>query len=176
MLVDLKATGGELLKEKLKYEGKSIELVATIDDKIIGFLDIELEGSPGKICYKKVEGNGMLWDIGMLKEYRRKRVATRLLNEGIKRAKKYGLQRLEAWTVEESAKPFYKKYGFTEFYKYHHIRINKRESLKAFDKNGLHVISLYAHIMPETSLEDVIKKYQPKEVRECLGFEKEITA
>lgn len=175
MLVDLEASGGELLKEKPKYDGKSIELVATIDDKIIGFLDIELEGSPGKICYKKIEGNGMLWDIGVLKEYRRQGIATRLLNEGINRARRYGLQRLEAWTVEENAKRFYENNGFTEFYKYHHIRINKRENLKAFDKNGLHIISLYAHIMPETNLEDVIKKYNPKEVFECLGFKKDVT-
>lgn len=175
MLIDLGASGGELLKEKPRYDGKSVELVATINGKIVGFLDIELESSPGKICYKKVEGNGMLWDIGVLKEYRRRGIATRLLNEGIQRAKRSGLQRLEAWTVEEDAKGFYEKYGFIKFYEYHHIRINKREKLKAFDKNGLHVISLYAHIMPETKLEDIIEKYKPKEVFTCSGFEKDVT-
>ncbi len=175
MLIDLTASGGELLKQKPKYSGKSVELVATMDSKIVGFLDIELESSPGKICHKKVEGNGMLWDIGVMKEYRKRGIATRLLNEGIGRAKKYGLQRLEAWTVEENAKPFYEKYGFTKFYEYHHVRINGREKLRAFDRNGLHVISLYAHVMPETDLEDIIEKYKPKEVFTCSGFEINVT-
>lgn len=174
MMVDLFASGGKLLKEKPKYSGKSVELVATMNNRIVGFLDIELEDSSGHVCYKKAEGNGMLWDIGVLKEFRRQGIATKLLNEGVRRARKYELRRLEAWTVEENARRFYENYGFTEFYKYHHIRISNRESLKAFDKNGLHAISLYAHIMPETSLEDVIGKYKPKEVFECLGFEKEV--
>ena len=60
MLIDLKTSGGELLKKKPKYADRSIELVATLDDKIIGFLDIELESSPGKICHMKVKGSGML--------------------------------------------------------------------------------------------------------------------
>lgn len=176
MLIDLDASGGELLKEKPKYDGKSIELVVTMNDKIVGFLDIELESSLGKICYKKVKGNGMLWDIGVSKQHRRRGIATRLLNEGIKRAKRYGLQRLEAWTVEEKAKRFYENYGFIKFYEYHHIRIDKREKLKAFDKNGMHVISLYAHLMPETTLEDITEKYNPKEVFTCSGFEKDVTS
>ena len=42
-------------------------------------------------------------------------------------------------------------------------------------KDGLHVISLYSHIMPQANLQDIIKKYKPKEVFECLGFEKDVS-
>ena len=176
MLIDLEATAGELLKKKPKYSGRSVELVATMSDKMVGFLDIELETLPEQICFRKIEGNGMLWDLGVVREHRRQGIARKLLDEGIRRARKLGLQRLEAWTVEEDAKGFYKKYGFKEFYRYHHIRCDKREKLRAFDKNGLHVVSLYAHVMPDTNLHEVIENYEPKEVFTCVGFEINVSA
>lgn len=171
MLVDLEATAGQLLKEKPKHDGKSVELVAIIEDRIVGFLDIEMENPEHRVCYKKTEGNGMLWDVGVLKEFRRRGVGSRLLKEGIRRAKKHGLQRLEAWTVEEEAKTFYEKLGFGRFYDYHHVRCEKREKLKEFDSDSFHVISLCAHVMPEADLDEVIKKYEPKQVLACSGYE-----
>jgi len=171
VLVDLEATAGQLLKEKPKYHGKSVELVATIRDRIVGFLDIELEDPELQICFKKAEGNGMLWDLGVLKEYRARGIDSKLLKEGIKRAKKRGLQRLEAWTVEEDAKGFYEKSGFRRFYDYHHVYCEKREKLKEFDRDGMHVTSLYAHVMPEANLDEIIRKYEPKQVHACSGFD-----
>ena len=171
MLVYLDASGGELLKEKTKYEGESIELVATIDDKIVGFLDIELESSTIEICHKKAEGNGMLWDIGIMKEHRSQRIGTRLLEEGIKRARKYGLRRLEAWTIEEDAKKFYETFGFKKFYEYHHVSINKREKLRPIDKDGIHITYVYAHVMPDTDINTIIEKYDPEKVHVCTEFE-----
>ena len=171
MLVDLEATAGQLLKEKPEYDGKTVELVATIGDRIVGFLDIEIEYLEHTLCCKKTKGNGMLWDVGVLKEFRGRGIGSSLLKEGIRRGKKHGLQRLEAWTVEEEAKNFYEKFGFRRFYDYHHIRCEKREKLKEFDRDGVHVISVYAHVMPEADLKEVIKKYEPKQVLKCSGFE-----
>jgi len=160
-----------LLRNKQKYAGRSIELVATINGKIIGFLDIELEKTPGSICYKKMDGNGMLWDIGVLPEFRRKGVATKLLNEGIRRGKQLGMKRLEAWSIEQNAWKFYEKYGFKKFFQYYHVLLSNREKLRKFDKNGMHIVEIYAHVMPETDLKAIIKEYQPKEVLPCCGFE-----
>jgi ribosomal protein S18 acetylase RimI-like enzyme len=171
MLVDLEATAGELLKEKPKHDGRSVELVAIIENRMVGFIDIEIEDREHKVCYTKTDGNGMLWDVGVLKEFRRHGIGSQLLKEAIRRAKKHGLRRLEAWTVEEDAKSFYEKLGFKRFYDYHHIRCEKREKLKEFDMNGVHVISLYAHVMPEADLDELIKKYEPKQVLTCSGFE-----
>lgn len=159
------------LTEKPRYERPSIELVYVDDNDIIGFLDIELEDVPGSVCYKKVEGNAMLWDIGILKEYRRKGVATQLLKEGISQAKKQGVKRLEAWSIEEGAKEFYEKFGFKRFFEYHHVLIDKREKLRPLDENGMHITELYAHVMPDTDINDIMKKYAPKEVHICAGFE-----
>jgi ribosomal protein S18 acetylase RimI-like enzyme len=169
--VDLEATAGQLLKEKPKYDGESVELVAIVADRLVGFLDVEMENPGRQICLNKAEGNGMLWDIGVLKEYRHRGIGLKLLREGIKRAKKHGLRRLEAWTVEKDAKDFYEEFGFKRFYDYHHVQCEKREKLKAFDRDGMHVISLYAHVMPETDVKEVIGKYEPKQVHVCSGFE-----
>jgi ribosomal protein S18 acetylase RimI-like enzyme len=171
VLIDLEAVAGELLKKKPKYDGKTIELVATTEDRIIGFLDVEIEDPEHKICYKKTKGNGMLWNVGVLKEFRRRGIGSGLLKEGIRRAKKQGLRRLEAWTVEEDVKSFYEKSGFKRFYDYHHVRCENRKNLKEFDRDGVHVISLYAHVMPEADLSTVMRKYEPKQILKCTGFE-----
>lgn len=78
----------KLERSKPTYSGNSIELVALVNGKIVGFLDIELEELPRTISYKRFEGNGMVWDIGVLPEFRRKGIATSLLNEGINRGRK----------------------------------------------------------------------------------------
>jgi len=160
-----------LERSKPKYHGKTVELVALYDKKIVGFLDIELEETPGSICFRKAEGNGMLWDIGVLPKFRRRGVATKLLNEGIKSGKKLGMKRLEAWSIEPPAWKFYEKYGFKKFFEYHHVRINNREKLRAFDRDGLHIVEVYAHVMPETNLKIIVEKYQPEEVYPCYGYE-----
>ncbi|MEM2567998.1 MAG: GNAT family N-acetyltransferase [Candidatus Bathyarchaeia archaeon] len=160
-----------LKPSKPTYSGRSIELVALVGGKIVGFLDIELEDTPGAICYRKFEGNGMLWDIGVLPEFRRRGIATKLLNEGIKRGRKLGMKRLETWSIEPQAWNFYEKNGFKKFYEYHHVLITDRESLRAFDRDGLHIVEIYAHVMPETNLEEVKNKHQPKEVFTCRGYE-----
>jgi ribosomal protein S18 acetylase RimI-like enzyme len=170
-LTDLEATAGQLLKEKPKYDGKSVELVATEAGRVVGFLDIEMENPERQVCFRKGEGNGMLWNIGVLKEHRRCGVGSKLLRRGIERAKKHGLRRLEAWTVEEDVKGFYEKFGFKRFYDYHHVYCEKREKLKEFDSDGMHVVSLYAHVMPEANLEELIRKYEPRQVHVCSGFE-----
>ena len=161
----------KLERNKPKYAGKSIQLTATVDEKIVGYLDIELEEIPGSICYKKLDGNGMLWDIGVLPEFRRKGIATKLVDEGVRRGKKWGMKRLEAWSIEPNAWKFYEKYGFKKFFEYHHILINNREKLRIFDKDGMHIVEMYAHVMPETDLKTIIEEHQPKEILPCCGFE-----
>ena len=132
-LVYLNTNERRLLKKKPKYAGKPVELVATVNDGIIGFLDIELEAAPRSLCFKKLDRNGMLWGIGVLREYRRRGVATKLLNEGLKLGRKYGMRRLEAWTIEEEARGFYEKHGFKKFYEYYHILLDDREKLRGLD-------------------------------------------
>jgi predicted acetyltransferase len=81
------------------------------------------------------------------------------------------MKRLEAWSIEPKAWIFYEKYGFKKFYEYHHVLMTNRENLRAFDRDGLHIVEIYAHVMPKTGLEEVKKKYQPKEVLVCRGYE-----
>jgi len=170
-LVYLDSNERRLLRAKPKHEGKTIELVAEVNSEIVGFLDIELEETPGQVCFKKLLGNGMLWDIGVLLEHRGKGIATRLLNEGMRRGKRQSMRRLEAWSIEPNAWRFYEKYGFKKFYEYHHVLIDNRERLRAFDEDGMHIIELYAHVMPETDLKEIVTKYQPRGVMPCHGFE-----
>jgi len=93
-LIYLGSNERRLLRNRPKYSGKTIELVALARGKIVGFVDIELEEVPGSICYKKFNGNGMLREIGVLPEFRRKSIGTKLLDEGIRRGKQLGMKRV----------------------------------------------------------------------------------
>jgi ribosomal protein S18 acetylase RimI-like enzyme len=170
-LVYLGSNERRLERDKPKYEGKSVEIVAVTGEKIVGFLDIELEKTLGAVCYGKTDGNGMLWDLGVLPEYRRKGIAIKLLDEGIRLAKQLGMKRLEAWSIEPNSWKLYEKYGFKKFFEYNHVVLSNREKLRAFDKGGMHVIEIYAHVMPETDLKTIVQEYEPKEVFPCYGFE-----
>lgn len=169
-LVYIGSNERRMLSKKQMYE-KSIELVLAVDGKIAGFADVELEVVPGSICQKKFHGNGMLWDLGVLPSFRRLGYATRLLEEATARGRELGMKRLEAWSIEPNAWKFYEKYGFRQFFEYHHVLIENRDRLRPFDKNGLHFVEVYAHVMPKTNLEKLVEKYAPKEVLPCRGFE-----
>jgi ribosomal protein S18 acetylase RimI-like enzyme len=170
-LVYLGSNERRMQREKQTYGQKAIELVSTTDGKIVGFADVELEATPGSLCQKKAEGNGMLWDLGVLPEFRRRGCATRLLGEAITQGSQLGMKRLEAWSIEPDAWKFYEKYGFKRFFEYHHVLMDNREKLRAFDRNGLHVVEVYAHVMPGTDLQNIFREYAPKEVLPCCGFE-----
>ena len=105
-----------------------------------------------------------------LSKHRRKGLGTRL-SEATCQLRKHGVKRLEAWSIEDGAKKFYIKFGFQKFYEYYQVLIRNREKLKPLNTDDLHVVEVYAHVMPETNLDNIKEKYAPEETHVCTGFE-----
>lgn len=96
-----------------KYEHQSVRLVAAENNNVIGFLDVEYENEPGDVCYFKGEKGGVIWNLGVLPEYRTKKVATSLWNKAKEMLIDKGVKRIEVWTQDDKpATKWYLKQGF----------------------------------------------------------------
>lgn len=100
-------------REKEKEENPTLSLLALFNDEVIGFIDIEYESNIGDVYYLKGKQGGVVWHLGVLKQYRRHGVANRLLEDAIVRLKDLNIERLEAWTQDDlAANKWYEKQGF----------------------------------------------------------------
>lgn len=160
-----------VLREKEHYENLSIELVAEIDDKIIGLIDIEYETEKGKVCYTSNELGGVIWHLAVLPEYRKLGVATLLLNEAITRLKSNGIKKLEAWTRDDKwVNDWYKNRGFNWKESYLHVYAEGNECNKITQAkiSKLFICSSFAHY---TGKDKETIKNTFKRVHECNLYE-----
>ncbi|HPJ88675.1 MAG TPA: GNAT family N-acetyltransferase [Thermotogota bacterium] len=103
----------DVIHEKPVYDNQVIDLVAVEDEQIVGFIEVEIEKKCKDVCYLDGELGGNIWNIGVLPEYRRDRVATQLLDEAVRIAKGFGIARFEAWTQDDvAANRWYERSGF----------------------------------------------------------------
>lgn len=118
----------DVRKEKETYENPSISLVAEENGTIVGFIDVEYELKGGEVCYLKGEMGSVIWNMGVLPEYRSKGIASKLF-QGVKEIlRDKGIKRYEAWTQDDiEANHWYIKQGF----------IMREAYLNAFIKGSL---------------------------------------
>lgn len=96
-----------------KYDNPSVRLVAVENNNVIGFLDVEFENEPGDICYFRGEKGGVIWHLGVLPEFRAKKVATLLWSKAKEMLINKGVSRIEVWTQDDKpATNWYLKQGF----------------------------------------------------------------
>lgn len=70
-----------VLTKKETYVNSSIELVAIIDDQIVGLLDLEYEESDHTVCTLGTGRGGMIWNVAIHPDFRRRGIAQTLLGE-----------------------------------------------------------------------------------------------
>lgn len=90
-----------VLREKEKYQNPAIELVAEVNHKIVGLLDLEYELEIGIVGYKTDELTGVIWHLAVLPEYRNQGIATALLNEAMKLLTNTNVKIIQAWTRDD---------------------------------------------------------------------------
>lgn len=128
-------------REKERYDGDAIELVAEKDGQIIGLLDLEcrsagLADRPGS--------GGMIWHLATHPDHQRQGVASALLEEAELQAREGGLVRLEAWTRDDApTQRWYERHGFVQIDSYLHVYL-ERDDLRAFD-DELRLVKAFAH-------------------------------
>lgn len=161
-----------VLREKEKYDHDAIELVATLDEEIIGLIDIEIERESGSICSNHETTSGMIWHLAVHPDFRRKGIAKKLLYRAIEIAQEKGIRRLEAWTRDDEwVMKWYERMGFIKKSSYLQVFVEGREELKEALKSnisGLHLVTAFAHYVG-TANDEIKSKF--KRVHETSQYE-----
>ncbi|WP_425449307.1 GNAT family N-acetyltransferase [Dethiothermospora halolimnae] len=160
-----------VLREKEKYNNPSIELVAEIDNKIVGLIDIEYETEKGTVCYHIDELGGVIWHLAVLPEYRNRGISTLLLNKSIDILKNKKIKKLQAWTRDDKwVNDWYKNRGFNWRESYLHVYIEGNESNETIESKTekLFICNSFAHYLGKEK-EKIKDKF--KRVHECNLYE-----
>ena len=128
-------------REKERYAGDAVELVAEDGGQIVGLLDLEcrsegLSSRPGS--------GGMIWHLATHPDYQRQGIGSALLEEAERQARELELVRLEAWTRDDApTQRWYERHGFVQIDSYLHVYL-ERDDLRAFD-DELRLVKAFAH-------------------------------
>ncbi len=164
----------DVRKTKEKYENPAIELVAEIDNKIVGLIDIEYEKNIGDVAYKCEKPGAVIWHLAVLPEYRNNGIATKLLETAIDILQKNKIKIIQAWTRDDIwVLDWYKARNFQWKESYLHV-FAENDECDLISKSKIPELYLYtsfAHYVGKDK--DKIKK-QFKRVHQCNLFELEI--
>ncbi len=157
------------------FDNLCLELVAEINGKIIGILDLEKDDIDGSICYWKSGTGAMIWTIGVLPQYRRSGIASKLVLEAVDWAKSKDIDFLEAWTRDDNrALDWYESLNFNRFHSYWHIYFKGNISKSLLKSNDKDIVpqSVFAHSDrdPVTLDQNNIDRYY-----KCSGYKLELT-
>jgi ribosomal protein S18 acetylase RimI-like enzyme len=162
-----------VLKEKEVYENPSIELVAIMDDQVVGLIDIEYELEPKAVCTMKDTLGGMIWHIAVHPDYQRKGIGEQLLVAALKQAEKLKLTYVEAWTRDDIwVQNWYEKNNFAEIYSYYHLFLegNEMNTLPYEKHKNFYPVSMFAHFVGE----DVNEFQHVKRKHKCVCYVRDI--
>ena len=162
-----------VLREKETYENPAIELVAIIDDQVVGLIDIEYEVEPKSVCTVKDSLGGMIWHIAVHPDYQRRGIGEKLLEAATLEAKKQQLAYLEAWTRDDKwVQSWYEKMSFKETYAYYHLFFEENEmKLVPLEKiQKFYPVTMFAHYDGE----DLGVYQELKRKHQCVCYVKEI--
>lgn len=160
-----------VLREKEHYNSPSVGLVAEIDGKIVGLIDVEYEIEEGKVCYCNNGLGGVIWHLAVLPEHRNRGISTLLLNRAIDILKDKGIKRLEAWTRDDIwVNDWYRNRGFKLKEQYLHVYAEGNECNEVIDSKieKLFIQNSFAHYVGE-NIEEIRGKF--KRVHECNLYE-----
>lgn len=163
----------DIERKKPEYK-KSVELVAEEPGKgIVGVLDVEVESEPGEICSNNQEISAQIMTLGVLPEFRGLGIATQMLSHAEVKLSDMGINRLEAWTRDDStASNWYTRKGFSPFNQYRHVYLSRNDKLSAMFPKGLTPIQVFLHVTnPDNSLDEFLVD----RCYECIGYEKNLS-
>lgn len=149
-----------VLREKEQYQHPSVELVAEARGQIVGLMDVECEGE-----------TGMLWHVAVHPDFRRRDIASRLLQEARAQVEDKRISRLEAWTRDDPpAREWYLSHGFRPTHSYWHVYMEGREmsGIVQCSVPSLLPVSTFAHYVGDQA--QAIKDRFAR-VHECCLYE-----
>ena len=165
----------DVYTKKPIFDNSSLELVAEINGKIIGILDLEKDNKDGSICYCKSGLGAMVWTIAVLPEYRRFGIASQLILKAVDWVKSKDIDFIEAWTRDDKwVLDWYESIGFARFHSYWHIYFKGDNAKSLFESNDkdISLQSVFAHSNkdPKTLEQNKIDRFY-----KCSGYKLDIT-
>jgi ribosomal protein S18 acetylase RimI-like enzyme len=165
----------DVRREKERYEGPSIELVADVGSEIVGLLDAECETQAGTVCSDRPGLGAMIWNLAVHPDHQRRGIATALLEEAERRAHERGVVRFEAWTRDDAhVQRWYEAHGFVQVDGYLHVYIDRDEGLRELFPiaEGLRPVKLFAHYLGDDR--DAVRARFAR-VHDCVLYERRLT-
>ena len=164
----------DVRRTKEHYEHDAIELVAEIDGEIVGLIDVECEREPGTICEDRSDLGGMIWHLAVLRDFRRRGIASRLLATAEDAARQRGIERLEAWTRDDPwVQAWYESQGFTQTYSYLHVYVRGRDEIDGAigsELPGLKPLLVFAQYTDEEGRDGIRARFE--RVHDCVCYER----
>jgi len=165
----------DVYTKKPIFNNSSLELVAELNGKIVGILDLEKDSEDGSICYCKSGVGAMIWTIAVLPNYRRYGIASKLVLKAMDWSKSNGINFIEAWTRDDKwVLDWYKSLDFNRFHSYWHIYFKGDNAKSLFKSNDKYISpqSVFAHSNkdPKTLDQNKIDRFY-----KCSGYKLDIT-
>ena len=161
-------------REKERWERPSIELVAEVDGTIVGLIDVELEQEPGTVCEDRPGLGGMIWHLAVLRDFRRRGIAARMLATAEDAARQRGIERFEAWTRDDPwVQAWYESQGFVQIRSYLHVYPHGRDEIDGVlssELPGLKPVKVFAHYTAEEGRDEIRARFE--RVHDCVCYER----
>lgn len=160
-----------VLNKKEHYDNPAIQLVAEIDDVIVGLIDVEYELKEGTVCSRGQGLGGVIWHIAVHPDYARRGIGEALLIAAEKEAQAKNLNRFEAWTRDDLwVRDWYKKMQFNQVYSYYHLFFEGAELDHRMNSliPKLYPVTAFAHYLGDdiAQFDSIARKH------ECICYEK----
>jgi ribosomal protein S18 acetylase RimI-like enzyme len=137
----------DVRREKEHYAGPAIELVAVADRQIVGLLDLELDPEDG-VLWDTDRRGGVIWHVAVHPDYRRRGIASALVERALAGAREAGLEIVQAWTRDDPwVQEWYEACGFAKRYSYLHVYMQPDEAREevSLRSEGLKPVLAFAH-------------------------------
>lgn len=165
------------IQERPDYKGyTATRLVAVLDDRIVGLIDVQYENEPGELCFQKDSRGGYVLEFGRLPEYGGAGLGKLLMDAAAVDAKRLGFNRLEYWSQDRRAQRYYRRLGLKEISRHYRFRFKPPQAIQdELMKDCVGVEYLYGACVPEEwplvqEKYDIITK-PPLEPHLCVGFD-----
>ena len=152
----------DVRREKEQYDGPAVELVAVADDTVVGLLDLELEPAPGILWDTNARG-GVIWHVAVHPDYRRRGIATALVERALELAGDAGLEIVQAWTRDDPwVQAWYESCGFRKRYSYLHVYLQPDEvrGEVTMRTEGLKPVLTFAHYTEPSGMDEMRRRFK----------------
>ena len=163
-------------REKKLYDHPSVELAAEVDGRIVGLIDVECEEEPGTVCEDRPGLGGMIWHLAVLRDFRRRGIASRLLSAAEAAVRARGVERLEAWARDDVfVQQWYEAHGFQQISSYLHVyMLRGREEIDDVVRSEIPELRpnvVFAHYVGDRP-DEIRRRFE--RVHDCVLYERRV--